>query len=73
MATTARPGWLYGSGCCGLWTPGDGCPQHTGRPAMGLAARDAQTAERTSGYAKCPRCAKPGTSDAHVMWCDWER
>jgi hypothetical protein len=26
-------------GCCGGWTPEDGCRWHTGRPAMSLAAR----------------------------------
>jgi hypothetical protein len=35
-----RPGWLYGQGCCEHWTPEDGCPQHTGRPAMSLRARE---------------------------------
>lgn len=33
-----RPTWLY-TGCCGRWTPADGCPCHTGRPAMSLATR----------------------------------
>lgn len=44
-----RPEWLYGTGCCNQWTPADGCPVHTGRPAMSLATRaeyDAQRAER---------------------------
>ena len=36
----AKPGWLYGQGCCEHWTPGDGCPQHTGRLAMSLKARE---------------------------------
>jgi hypothetical protein len=35
-----RPEWLYGTGCCDQWTPEDGCRWHTGRPAMGLAARE---------------------------------
>ena len=39
-AAQARPEWLYGSGCCERWTPEDGCPQHTGRPAMSLKARE---------------------------------
>jgi hypothetical protein len=34
-----RPEWLYGSGCCEHWTPEDGCPHHTGRPAMSRQAR----------------------------------
>lgn len=36
-----RPEWLYGSGCCQSWTPESGCQaDHTGRPAMSLAARE---------------------------------
>jgi hypothetical protein len=38
-----RPEWLYGSGCCERWTPEDGCPWHTGRPAMSLKAREPGT------------------------------
>ena len=34
------PVWVYSPGCCENWTPGHGCPHHTGRPAMSLQARD---------------------------------
>jgi hypothetical protein len=38
-APPTRPAWLYETGCCDQWAPEHGCRWHTGRPAMGLAAR----------------------------------
>jgi hypothetical protein len=35
-----KPAWLYPEDrCCDEWAPEDGCPYHTGKPAMSLAAR----------------------------------
>lgn len=45
LPEAARPEWLYGHGCCGRWTPQEGCPQHTGRPAMPLQARGLSPAD----------------------------
>lgn len=53
-----RPAWLYGSGCCSGWTPGDGCPHHTGRPAMSLRARELDHEESVASLQR--RLARPG-------------
>jgi hypothetical protein len=38
-AAFVRAAAAASTGSCGLWTPENGCPEHTGRPAMGLPAR----------------------------------
>lgn len=58
MTTPQRPAWLYGTGCCDQWTPEDGCRWHTGRPAMGLAARELGSEAESAAAARRMRDAR---------------